>query len=85
MHLAYLQGGVERGNLAATANLLEACKDANIRRLIHCSTAAVLGRVPDNIITEETPCNPVSNYGVTKLKIEKAVVDAAVGSFDVAI
>ncbi|MDI1270366.1 MAG: NAD-dependent epimerase/dehydratase family protein [Polaromonas sp.] len=85
VHLAYLQGGGESENLAATANLLEACKDANIRRLIHCSTAAVVGRVPDNIITEETPCNPVSEYGVTKLKIEKAVVDAAVGSFDVAI
>lgn len=85
VHLAYLQGGGERENLAATANLLEACKDANIKRLIHCSTAAVVGRVTDNIITEDTPCNPVSEYGITKLKIEKAVVDAASGSFDVAI
>jgi nucleoside-diphosphate-sugar epimerase len=85
VHLAYLQGGGEGENLAATANLLKACKDANIRRLIHCSTAAVVGRVPDNIITEDTPCNPVSEYGITKLKIEKAVADAAGLGFDVGI
>lgn len=85
VHLAYLQGGSESENLAATANLLEACRDANIKRLIHCSTAAVVGRVADNIITEDTPCNPVSEYGITKLKIEKAMCDAVGGSFDVAI
>ena len=85
VHLAYLQGVGESENLAAIANLLEACKDANIKRLIHCSTAAVVGRVPDDIITEDTPCNPVSEYGIIKYKIEKAVGDAAGGSFDVAI
>jgi len=85
VHLAYLQGGGESENLAATANLLKACKDANIKRLIHCSTAAVVGRVSDNIVTEDTPCNPVSEYGITKLKIEKAIVNVASLGFDVGI
>jgi nucleoside-diphosphate-sugar epimerase len=85
IHLAYLQGGGEVENLGATANLLQACRNSNVRRLVHCSTAAVVGRVPDNVITEDTPCNPVSEYGITKLKIEKAVLDAGDGAFDVVI
>lgn len=85
VHLAYLQGGGETENLGATANLLQACRVAGIRRLIHCSTAAVVGRVPDNLITEDTTCNPVSEYGITKLKIENAVLDAGTGLFDVVI
>lgn len=85
VHLAYLQGGGENENLGATANLLHACRISGIRRLIHCSTAAVVGRVPDNLITEDTTCNPVSEYGITKLKIENAVLDAGTGNFDVVI
>lgn len=85
VHLAYLQDAGESANMDVTANLLEACKAANIRRLIHCSTAAVVGRVPDRTITESTPCQPVSEYGITKLKIEKAVLDATDDGFDVTI
>jgi nucleoside-diphosphate-sugar epimerase len=70
--------------LAATANLLAACKAANIKRLVHCSTAAVVGRVPDGTINENTPCRPVSGYGIAKLKIERAVAEAA-EDFDVVI
>jgi nucleoside-diphosphate-sugar epimerase len=85
VHLAYLQGGGEKENLEVTANLLGACRISGIRRLIHCSTAAVVGRVPDNLITEDTTCNPVSEYGISKLKIENAVLDAGTGIFDVVI
>lgn len=85
VHLAYLQGGGETENLGATANLLQECRISGIRRLIHCSTAAVVGRVPDNLITEDTTCNPVSEYGITKLKIENAVLEAGAGFFDVVV
>lgn len=85
VHLAYLYGAGESKNLAATANLLAACKAANARRLIHCSTAAVVGRAPDNLVTEKTPCKPVSEYGITKFKIEEAIAAAASKDFDVVI
>lgn len=42
-------------------------------------------RVQDDIITEDTPCNPVSEYGITKFKIEKAVLDAGGRGFDIGI
>ena len=52
-------------------NLLEACKAADARQLIHCSTAAVVGRTPDSVVNENSPCCPVTNYGITKLKNRK--------------
>lgn len=85
VHLAYLQKGGEQENLRATYTLLNECRRAQVKRLIHCSTAAVVGRVSSDMITEDTPCRPTSSYGITKLKIEKAILDAATGEFDVAI
>src|SRR5262245_60629684 len=60
-----------RDNLAAAVALLEAVLDANVKRFILSSTAAVYGdpiRVP---IDEEHPTAPVNPYGETKLAIER--------------
>lgn len=86
VNLFYLWNSGERVNLALTENLLAACKISQVRRLIHCSTAAVVGRVPDDEVFENTSCNPISEYGVTKLKIERLIIaSAADGRFDAAI
>jgi nucleoside-diphosphate-sugar epimerase len=85
VHLAYLQGGGQTENLRATTALMDACQVAKIHRLIHCSTAAVVGRVNDNSVTEFTPCHPVSEYGITKLKIEETVLEASKSGFDAVI
>lgn len=82
VNLVYLWGMGEALNLSVTDNLLEACKFASVKRLIHCSTAAVVGRVPDDIITEKTICKPVTEYGITKLKIEKAIIRESKDHFD---
>jgi nucleoside-diphosphate-sugar epimerase len=82
VNLVYLWNAGETANLDATGNLLAACRAANIRRLIHCSTAAVVGRAPDDVITENTACLPITEYAITKLKVENAVREAATGSFD---
>ncbi|MCU7828642.1 MAG: NAD-dependent epimerase/dehydratase family protein [Candidatus Thiodiazotropha sp. (ex Myrtea sp. 'scaly one' KF741663)] len=85
VNLVYLWKTDEAGNLFATHNLLNACTAARVRRLIHCSTAAVVGRVSINLITENTIPNPVTEYGINKLKIEEAVINAARRNFDVVI
>lgn len=85
VNLVYLWGAGEAGNLAAMHNLLEACQAAHVGRVIHCSTAAVVGRVPDNLITENTACRPKTEYGRTKLKTEDAVISAARDNFDAVI
>jgi nucleoside-diphosphate-sugar epimerase len=85
INLAYLWNNGETENLAAISNLTSACIDRNVKRLIHCSTAAVAGRSPDNLITENTPCQPITEYGITKLKIERAIRAAAHGNFEISI
>jgi nucleoside-diphosphate-sugar epimerase len=85
VNLVYLWDAGEQGNLQVIRNLLDACVAAGIGRLIHCSTAAVSGRVADDRITEETPCRPITEYGITKLKVEQAILASAKGRFDAAV
>lgn len=82
INLAYLWSEGELTNLVVIKNLLSACKDRAVRRLIHCSTAAVVGRVSDDHITENTECRPITEYGVTKLKIESEIIRASKGVFE---
>lgn len=82
VHLAYLRDADAEANLACTANLLAACRDAGISRLVHCSTAAVVGRSPADLVDENTPCMPIDEYGMTKLRIERDIVEAARDRFD---
>jgi nucleoside-diphosphate-sugar epimerase len=85
INLVYLWGAGEMVNIQVAANLIKACKAAKVKRLIHCSTAAVVGRATDDLITENTPCRPVTEYGMTKLKVDQAIIGAGQGFFDVVI
>lgn len=82
VHLAYMWDAGESGNLQATQALIAQCAKAGAARLIHCSTAAVAGRVTETIVSEGLECRPVTEYGTTKLKIEQAVIAGARGRFD---
>ncbi|MGC5341712.1 UDP-glucose 4-epimerase GalE [Streptomyces sp. DT171] len=56
-----------RENVHGLTVLLEAVAAAGVRRFLFSSSAAVYG-VPDvDLITEETPCDPINPYGETKL------------------
>ena len=77
MHLAYMWGVTAEANFQATANLLNACHRAGIKRLVHVSTAAVVGRADTSWIDESTACHPVTEYGQTKLRIEQMMRDGA--------
>jgi nucleoside-diphosphate-sugar epimerase len=44
-----------------------------------------VGRTLKDSVTEETPCRPTIGYGITKLKIERAIIEAAGGFFDAVI
>ena len=85
VNLVYLWGAGEVANLTVTRHLIDACDAARVGRLIHCSTAAVAGRVPDAWVNENVRCRPVSEYGASKLKVEQAFQEGAHGSFDLAI
>jgi len=59
-----------RNNTAHTLNLLEACLDAGVGKIVFSSTAAVYGYAGDNPIVETTRLKPVNAYGESKLMVE---------------
>ena len=50
INLAYLPSNSLEQNLKAIRNLISVCKIHKIKRLIHCSTAAVAGGVKDTVV-----------------------------------
>jgi nucleoside-diphosphate-sugar epimerase len=77
VHLAYLATAhPEEDNVAAAQNLLAACEETGVRRLIHCSTAVVAGNVADDVVTEVTECRPAGGYEAAKLAVERLVLQA---------
>jgi nucleoside-diphosphate-sugar epimerase len=83
INLVYLQQAAENVNVAA--DLVKACREVGVKRLIHCSTAVVAGRAAQQQITENAACLPVTAYGKTKLEIEQVVLEGARNAFDCAI
>ncbi len=85
INLAYLSRPPLRENLSTIENLTEKCSEMPIKRLIHCSTAVVVGGVRNDVVTEETPCDPQNEYETTKLQIEELLKSKAQGRFELAI
>ncbi|QYX76011.1 UDP-glucose 4-epimerase GalE [Streptomyces akebiae] len=54
-------------NVGGLATLLEAAAATGVERFVFSSSAAVYGNPDVDLITEDTPCAPMSPYGETKL------------------
>lgn len=62
-------------NLSTSLNLFEAMLEADVRRIIFSSSAAVYGAPQEIPITESHPLNPINPYGYTKLFVERILQD----------
>jgi nucleoside-diphosphate-sugar epimerase len=60
-------------NLVGTLNLLKASLDSDVKRFIFASSAAVYGDSKPTRKSENTPCEPISPYAVSKLAAENYV------------
>lgn len=58
-------------NVNASLQLVKSMVRNNVYNIVFSSTAAIFGNVEKMPITEDTPKNPTSPYGETKLAIEK--------------
>ncbi|WP_037608234.1 UDP-glucose 4-epimerase GalE [Streptacidiphilus rugosus] len=56
-----------RENVEGLRVVLEAAADAGVRSFLLSSSAAVYGMPDVELVTEDTPCAPMSPYGETKL------------------
>ncbi len=63
-----------KGNVLATQNLLEACKEKSAKRIIFLSSVAVYRPLTAGaLLTEESECEPITFYGKTKLAAEELI------------
>jgi UDP-glucose 4-epimerase len=65
-------------NVTGTARLLAAMESAGVDRIVFSSSAAVYGTPDTDLVTEETPKNPQSPYGESKLIGEWLLADQRV-------
>ncbi len=62
-------------NATGTARLLDACIEAGVQRVIHCSTVGVLGHINHPPADENTPFNPGDMYQRSKMDGENIALD----------
>ena len=60
-------------NIIGTLNVLLACRDAGVSRLVHTSTSEVYGTARRVPITEDHPLQAQSPYSATKIAADKLV------------
>jgi len=66
-----------RHNVQGTATLLEAMVNTGVESLVFSSSAAAFGTPDVDLVTEDTPTNPESPYGESKLIGEWLIADVA--------
>ena len=67
-------------NVTGTAVLLAAMAEKGVDRIVFSSSAAVYGTPPTELVTEDTPKNPQSPYGESKLIGEWLLRDQGVAA-----
>lgn len=85
VNLSYLWEENCAKNLEAINNLAILCADHQIKRLIHCSTTSVYGNIEADVVDENAPCSPQTQYSKTKLAIENYLLENHAHSFEIAI
>ena len=62
-----------KNNILGTQLILEASKEANLKKFVYASSSSVYGNAESLPIDEATPARPISPYGVSKLAGEHLV------------
>lgn len=66
-----------RNNIIDAVELLDAMREADVKKIVFSSTTATYGEPEIVPIPESTPQNPINPYGFTKLVFEHALADYA--------
>ncbi len=69
--------GYYHNNTVNSRSLIECCVETGVKNMIFSSTAAVYGTPAVSPVTEETPTDPISPYGASKLMTEWMLRDTA--------
>ncbi len=66
-----------RNNVIDAVELLDAMREADVKKIVFSSTTATYGEPEKVPIPETTPQNPINPYGFTKMVFEHALADYA--------
>ena len=75
----------EEVNVTGTGNLLEACLDAGVEKVVHTSSSAVFGVPATNPVLRDTEPHPMEAYGRAKYDAELLCRAAETRGLDVTI
>lgn len=53
-------------NIAGTANILQACVQSGVKKVVYASSCAVYGELETALVHEQDPVQPISFYGISK-------------------
>ena len=68
-------------NHHASLQLALFAKDAGINRFLFSSSCSNYGSAGDDLLTEDSPLNPLTAYGISKVRVEKDVSSLADDNF----
>lgn len=63
----------EKVNVKGTGDLLDACREAGVKRFIYCSSTEAMGPIASPPGDEDSPLNPQYEYGRSKARAEELV------------
>ncbi len=72
-------------NLGGTDNLLRACKEAGVKKVVYTSSSAIFGVPDSNPVTEATAPHPGEAYGQAKWEAEKLCLEQVKQGLDVSV
>ena len=67
-------------NVQGTANLVQQSIAAGVKQFILISSIGAMATLSQQILTENSPCNPDTPYGTSKLQAEQSLIDLASNS-----
>lgn len=85
INLAYMNSVRAQDNFCLINNIINSCIKNNVKKLIHISTANVVGITNNPNVNELTSCQPLTPYEQVKYEIEHQVLGATVKGLDVNI
>ena len=66
-----------KNNVEGSINLIELCVKYNVNNFIFSSSSCVYGNRDDSATEEEKLLQPINTYGMTKLIVEKILIDVS--------